>query len=67
MSGSTYIAVCPVAPVNKVCPVELEVIEHTLPKALTYQEFEEYVAPTLIICLLGAWVWKQLRRQVLNR
>lgn len=59
-----YIAVCPVEPVGKQCPVALEVVENTMPEPLTWEDAKTEVIPVIIICMVGAWVWKSLRKQV---
>ncbi len=67
MSGSKYLAVCPVEPVEKICPVELEIITYEMPIALTYETFSTVLLPPIISALLLAYCWRALRRMVLNK
>jgi len=67
MDEHKYIAICPVAPVKKQCPVELEVVENPLPVPLDWETFQNEVAPQIIIVLLTCYGWKKLSKMVWNR
>ena len=67
MSDYKYIAICPVAPVEKQCPVELEVVENPLPVPLDWETFKTDVAPSIILVLLTCYGWKKLSKMVWNR
>lgn len=67
MSSPRFIAICPVEPVNKTCPVALEFVDFPLPTPLSFQTFTADVAPAIIGALLMAWGFKTLRRMVFNR
>lgn len=67
MDENKYIAICPVAPVEKQCPVELEVVETPLPVPLDWETFQNEVAPQIIIVLLTCYGWKKLSKMVWNR
>lgn len=59
-----YIVICPVEPVDKQCPVELEVVSKQLPVPLDYETFQNEVLPSIIIVLLTCYGWKKLRKMV---
>jgi len=67
MASYEYIVICPVAPVEKQCPVELEVVENHLPVPLDYETFQNEVLPSIIIVLLTCYGWKKLSKMVWNR
>ncbi len=64
--SAKYIAVCPAEPVNNQCPVELVIVENTLPQPLTWEQFQNELAPVIIPALLMCWGWKRLRKLVWN-
>lgn len=59
-----YIVICPVEPVEKQCPVELEVVHNPLPVPLDYETFQNEVLPSIIVVLLTCYGWKKLRKMV---
>ena len=64
MASYEYIVICPVAPVEKQCPVELEVVENHLPVPLDYETFQNEVLSSIIGVLLLCYGWKKLRKMV---
>lgn len=64
MANYEYIVICPVEPVEKQCPVELEVVYNPLPVPLDYETFQNEVLPSIIVVLLTCYGWKKLRKMV---
>lgn len=64
MANYEYIVICPVKPVDKQCPVELEIVQSPLPVPLDWETFHNEVAPSIIVVLLICYGWKKLRKMV---